>query len=171
MSEPIHIFEKPTKSEENKLHRIFMWSIGLKGVNALVECLVGFSLFFINTNEIMRVTTFLTQGELLENPDSVVANYILNTANNFAVSSHTFLIYYLLIHGAIKVFLIGGLLLDKKWAYPFAIVVLALFAAYQMFQYFYTPGLWLLALTMFDLFILALIYNEYRYGRKIRGVL
>ncbi len=159
------------KKEESRIRKIFVWSITIKGINAVVECVVGIALIFISPNIVTKIAVILTQGELVEDPDSAVANYILSLAHNFSINSHTFLIWYLLIHGIIKIFLITALLYDKKWSYPLALAILSIFAVYQLIQYFYTPGLWLLLLTLFDLFIIGLVYNEHRYGRKIRGVL
>lgn len=156
------------KSQERKLYKVFIWSLVLKGLNAVAECAIGLTLLFITPNEITKLAVILTQGELVEDPDNPFANYIVTIAHNFSINSHTFLISYLLIHGIIKLFLIGGLLLDKKWSYPLAMVILSLFVVFQLFQYFSTPSAWLLVLTLFDLFILGLVYNEYRYGRKIR---
>ena len=163
--------EPTTKSQERKLYKIFVGSLILKGLNASFECVIGAALFFIKPTAITKLAVILTQGELVEDPNSALANYILKIAHNFSVSSHTFLIYYLLIHGVIKLLLIGGLLMDKKWSYPLAMIILSLFVIYQIFQYTYTPSWWLLALTVFDLFILVLVYHEYRYGRKLRAVL
>jgi uncharacterized membrane protein len=171
MPEPMPIFEKPTKREERQIHKVFLWSIAIKGFDAVVESAAGVALIFVKPSVAIKLAVILTQGELVEDPNSAIANYIVKVANDFAISSHTFLIWYLIIHGVIKVILVGGLLLDKKWSYPLAIAVLSIFAGYQILQYTYTPSLWLLVLTLFDFFVLALIWHEYRYGRKIRGVL
>ncbi len=160
-----------TKPEERKIHKVFIVSIILKGLNACIEFAIGISLFFATASDITRLSVIITQGELVEDPGNPVANWILLVAHDFSISSHRFLAYYLLFHGVIKLFLICGLLLNKRWSYPLAIVILTLFALYQVVQYFYTPSLWLLALTLFDVFILILIYHEYKYGRKTRAVL
>jgi uncharacterized membrane protein len=158
-------------SREQKLYKVFIGSIIVKGLDACFECAIGIALIFVNPNAVTKLAVVLTQGELVEDPSSATANYILKIAHSYAISSHTFLIWYLLIHGVIKLFLVGGLLLDKKWSYPLAIVILSLFAIYQVIQYAYTPAIWLLLLTIFDVFIVALVYYEYTYGRKIRAVL
>ena len=51
------------------------------------------------------------------------------------------------------------------WAYPWMIAVLLLFIAYQTYQISLTPTIGLIALTVFDLAIVALTWREYRQQR------
>ena len=49
------------------------------------------------------------------------------------------------------------------WAYPLAITVFSLFGIYQIFEFTRTGSVWLLVLTLFDIFIIILTGHEYKY--------
>jgi uncharacterized membrane protein len=58
--------------------------------------------------------------------------------------------------------LVTALLLNKLWAYPWMIVVLVIFIGYQLYRIALSPSAGLIALTVFDLIIVALTLREYR---------
>ena len=74
-----------------------------------------------------------------------------------------------LLHGAVKVVLVIALLLNKLWAYPFMIIVLLIFIGYQLYRIAIQPSAGLVALTIFDVAIVALTWREYRRQRRIAG--
>jgi uncharacterized membrane protein len=151
---------------ERRIHQIFEISLVLKGAHALIECIGGLVLAFVSTCAITRLVNVLTQEELLEDPDDFVATHLLSAAQNFNVSTQRFYAFYLLSHGVIKVFLVIGLLRNKLWAYPFSLIVLGLFIVYQVYRYSYTHGFGLIVLTVFDVFVMGLIWHEYRLVRR-----
>lgn len=69
---------------------------------------------------------------------------------------------YLLAHGIVKVVLVGAVLKNKLWAYPWMIVVLLVFIGYQLYQIALQASVGMIALTIFDAFIVALTWREYR---------
>ena len=73
---------------------------------------------------------------------------------------------YLLSHGIVKCALVVGLLREKLWAYPASIAVFGAFIAYQLYRYSYTHEIALIALSIFDLFVISLAIHEYRLLRK-----
>ena len=151
---------------EQRIHQIFEISILLKGAHALIECIGGLALAFVGTSAITRLVNALTQEELLEDPNDFVATHLLSLAQNFTVSTQRFYAFYLLSHGVIKAFLVIGLLRNKLWAYPVSLVVLGLFILYQLYRFSYTHGFGLIVLTVFDVFVMGLIWHEYRLVRR-----
>ena len=151
---------------ERRIHQIFQISVLLKGAHALVECIGGLVLAFVSTSAITRLVNALTQEELLEDPNDFVAAHLLSLAQNFTVSTQRFYAFYLLSHGVIKAFLVIGLLRNKLWAYPVSLVVLGLFIVYQLYRYSYTHAFGLIVLTVFDVFVIGLIWHEYRLVRR-----
>jgi uncharacterized membrane protein len=151
---------------ERRIHQIFQISVLLKGAHALVECIGGLVLAFVSTSAITRLVNALTQEELIEDPNDFVAAQLLSLAQNFTVSTQRFYSLYLLSHGVIKVFLVIGLLRNKLWAYPVSLVVLGLFIVYQLYRFSYTHGFGLVVLTVFDVFVMGLIWHEYRLVRR-----
>jgi uncharacterized membrane protein len=109
----------------------------------------------------------LTQGELSEDPNDVIARYLLHTADGLTGSAVLFGAVYLLAHGAVKVGLVIALLLNKLWAYPCMITVLLIFIGYQLYRIVLQPSVGLVALTVFDAVIVVLTWREYRRQRRI----
>ena len=152
--------------QERRIHQIFEVSILLKGLNALIECVNGIAVAFISTQTIANIANFLTQEELIEDPRDFVATHLLSWAQNFSVGTKNFYAFYLLSHGIVKLFLVVGLLRNKLWAYPASLVVLGLFIVYQLYRFSYTHGAGLIALTVFDVFVMFLIWHEYSLIRR-----
>lgn len=151
---------------ERRIHQVFEISVLLKGAHALIECISGLVLAFVSTSVIARLANALTQEELIEDPNDFVAAHLASLAENFSVSTQHFCAFYLLSHGAIKVFLVIGLLRNKLWAYPVSLVVLGLFIVYQLYRFSYTHGIGLIVLTVFDVIVMGLIWHEYRLARR-----
>ena len=151
---------------ERRIHQVFEISVLLKGAHALIECVGGVALYFISTGTITDLVNRITQDELVEDPSDFVATHLLSFAGDFSVGSKQFYALYLLSHGLIKVFLVIGLLREKPWAYPASLVALILFIVYQLYRFSYTHSLGLIVLTVFDLFVIALIWHEYGLIRR-----
>jgi uncharacterized membrane protein len=151
---------------KDTLDRIFVIGILAKGLNGLAEFVGGLLLLFATPNSIHHLVALLTQGELSEDPNDVIAHYLLHTANGLTGSAVLFGAVYLLTHGAVKVVLVIALLLNKLWAYPCLIVVLLIFIGYQLYRIALDPSAGLIALTSFDAVIVALTWREYRRLRQ-----
>ena len=59
-----------------------------------------------------------------------------------------------------------GLLRGKLWSYPASLIVLGLFIVYQLYRFSYTHGAGLVVFTVFDVFVMGLIWHEYRLVRR-----
>ena len=153
---------------EKNIHLVFEISLIGKALFALLEIVGGILAYFISQALLLRVVTALTQDELVDDPHDFVANYLLHTAQNFSVGTQHFTALYLASHGIIKLFVIVGLLREKLWYYPLALVVFGLFIIYQLYRFSFTHSPWLLVLTVFDLAIMGLTWHEYRYLRRSR---
>jgi uncharacterized membrane protein len=147
---------------ERRIHEMFEIGILLKGAHALIECIGGFGLIFVNTSAIASLVNALTQEELIEDPNDFVATHLLRLAQTFTVSTQHFYAFYLLSHGVIKACLVIGLIRNKLWAYPASLLVLGLFIAYQLYRFSYTHSVGLIVLTVFDVIVMELIWHEYR---------
>jgi len=152
--------------DEHRVHKIFEISLLLKGAHALIECIGGIVLAFINTASIQSFAEKLTRGELLEDQHDFLATHLLRLAQNTSISTQHFYAFYLLSHGLVKVLLVVSLLRNKLWAYPVSLVVLGLFILYQLYRFSHTHGLGLIFLTAFDLVVMVLIWHEYRLVRR-----
>jgi uncharacterized membrane protein len=150
------------------LDRFFEIGIIAKGLNGLAELVGGLLLLFVSPARIQHLAGTLTQGELSEDPHDVIATQLLHTTNGLTGNAVLFGAIYLLTHGAVKVVLVVALLFNKLWAYPWMIGVLLLFIAYQVYRIALQPTAGLIALTVFDIAIVALTVREYARQRQLR---
>ena len=151
--------------DEKYVHLAFQVSLVLKAVFAVAEILAGIGAYFVTQQFLFRLVERITREELLEDPRDFVANYLFQSAQHFSVSTRHFTAVYLLSHGAIKLWLIVGLLRERLWYYPVAIAIFGLFIAYQLYRYSVTHSLWLLLITVVDVVVIVLTWHEYRYLR------
>lgn len=154
------------KISEDQIRRIFRVSVVLKGIDAFVECAAGVALALISTQTIVNLVNFVTQEELVEDPHDFIATHLVAIAQHFSIQSRHFYAFYLLGHGVVKLALVAGLLKGKLWSFPASLVVLGLFVVYQLYRFSYTHSVGLLALTIFDIFVMVLIWHEYGLARR-----
>lgn len=146
----------------DRLHRLFQIGLWLKGLDGLLEVAGGIVLAVASRHQIAAVVNHLVRGELSEDPGDVVANALLSLARHLSVGTATFVTAYLLVHGLVKLGLVGGLLAEKRRVFPVALAVLGLFLAYQVYRLASRPSPWLGALTVVDAVILGLVAREWR---------
>lgn|SRR5487761_797335 len=151
---------------EATIHLIFEASLLVKGAFALFELAGGIIAYFISQRFLLDLMTEITQDELREDPQDVVANYLLHQAQHFSLSAQHFAAFFLLSHGVVKLWLIAGLLREKSCYFPIAIVVFALFIGYQLYRFSFTHSFLLLLITALDVVIIGLTWHEYRYLRR-----
>jgi uncharacterized membrane protein len=144
------------------LDKFFEASVIIKGVEGVIELIVGFSLLTVSANAINHLTYLLTGDELREDPDDTLANFVLHSGQHLASGGTTYLVAYLLIHGFIKLVAVAGLLQNKLWAYPFSLVTLGLFMVYQVYQVSVGHSVAITLLTIYDVFLLWLIWREFQ---------
>lgn len=157
---------EPEPKNERFIHRLFVWGVLLKLVDGVLEVFGGIALFF--TGALANLATTLMQNELIEDPHDLIASHFQHSLPALLANSGWFASVYLLSHGIIKIGLAAGLLRDKPWAYPTAIVVFALFIVYQLYRYTFTHSLFLLFLTVLDLIVIWLTWHEYQYFKRHR---
>ena len=137
-----------------------MW---LKGIDGALEVLAGLALLLVSKGQIVHAVQWLIGTDLIENTHGFIATHMRSAAGNLSVHAHYFVGFYLAGHGLIKIGLVIGLLRDKRWAYPAAVVFLLLFIAYQAYRLTQTPTLLLGVLTAVDAVVIALIIREWRW--------
>jgi uncharacterized membrane protein len=152
--------------DEKRIHLIFEVSLFLKGIFALFEIAGGIIAYLLPPHVLLGVVATLTQQELAEDPRDMIANYLLHSAQHLSLGTKEFAAIYLLSHGAIKLWLIVGLLREKLWYYPVAMIVFGLFIAYQLYRFSFTHSAFLLLITAIDIAVIILTWHEYRYLRR-----
>ena len=153
--------EKLARSERRALDDTFKVSVILKGLDGLLELFGGVLLLSVKPATINRLLVRLTQHELSQDRHDFIATRLLHAGHDL---NHTqvFGALYLLAHGVVKIVLVYGLLKNQRWAYPTSLIFLGLFIAYQLYRIAVVPSIGLILLTVFDAFIVWLVWREYR---------
>ena len=142
---------------QNRVHQLFLVSVTLKGLHALIELVGGLALYLFDTRTIVG-WLYRAAGE----SNDLIAKF----ARTFTGQEHHFYAFYLISHGIVNMVIVAALLSRKLWAYPATFVVLVLFIAYQLYRYSFTHDIGLIAVTLLDVVVIGLASNEYRLLRK-----
>lgn len=150
------------------LDRVFEVSLLLKAASGVLQLIGGGALLFV-TPEQIRSWTFLIGTFLFADPSPEVSplrDWFVHLADRLDVHATVFAAVYLLVHGLVKVVLVVALWREKHWAYPWMLVALAGFIAYQCYEMVVDFSWLMLALTVFDLFVVALTAREWQLHRR-----
>ena len=144
---------------ERRIHQLFVLSILLKGLHALMEVGGGLALDLFSTDAIVR-WLYAKGGD----SDDLITKF----ARTFTGQEHHFYALYLVSHGLVNMGIAVALLSRRLWAYPATFGVLAAFMAYQLYRYSYTHDIGLIALTGLDLIVIGLAWHEYELVKRTR---
>jgi len=158
-----------TEGNEKLLRAIFDASLWLKAAFALSEVAGGIAAFFVSKQFLLGFVQWVFQDEFADDPHDFIATFFLHSVQGLTSGTLNFAAAYLLVHGVIKLWLIGGLLRERLWYYPTALVVFSLFVAYQLYRYTITHSVWLLLITAIDLAVIGLTWHEWRYLKQTRA--
>ncbi len=155
---------------DSKKERRFRWAfdvgVWLKGVDGVLEVLAGAVLLLVSKGQIVHAVHWLLGTDLIENPHGFIAERMRHAAGDLSAHAHYFAGFYLVGHGLIKIGLVIGLLRDKRWAYPAAVIFLLLFIVYQVYRLTQVPTILLAVLTAVDAVVIALIIHEWWWRSK-----
>jgi len=104
--------------------------------------------------------------ELSEDPNHFLAGFITNWAQGWSCGSQMFAALYPISHGVVKLSIVAVLLKGKLWAYHAGIFFFLAFIIYQLYRYSYTRSPWLVVLTVFDIAVIYLTWEEYKSKKK-----
>jgi uncharacterized membrane protein len=154
---------------EQRLHRFFEITLLLKALFAVGEIVAAIGVYVVPLDTVANFVGAISHAELRAHPHDAVAAHLADWAQNLSVGTQHFVAFYLLTHGAVKLWVIIGLLRERLWYYPVALVVFLLFIAYQIHRYTQTHSVSLLLITAVDLVVIGLTWHEYRYLLSVRG--
>jgi uncharacterized membrane protein len=141
---------------QHRLHQVFLYSIAVKGIHAAIELAGGLALYLFSTDMILD---WLWEA-------SRSSDWVARFAHGFSKPEHEFYAFYLVSHGAVNAAIVVGLLLRMRWSYHATFVVLTAFIAYQIYRYSYTHDIGLIVITVIDMVVIGLAWNEYRLFKR-----
>lgn len=156
----------PLFRPQTLLDKTYEIGIIIKGIDGTLELLGGILVLALSPHTITGITAFLTEDALRENPHNFIALRVQHAGHHLASGHTVFAAAFLLTHGLVKVVLVTCLLLNKLWAYPWALVVLSFFLVYQVYLLITAPTFGMAFLTVLDVIIIFLVYREWQ---KVRA--
>jgi uncharacterized membrane protein len=153
------------RSWRHALDETFRASLVLKGIDGALELIGGLLLLLVSPTTMDRIARDLFQHELSEDPSDFFARHVLHVTANLH-ATRTFGAVYLLAHGVAKLVMVVGLWRRQRWAYPFALIFLIAFIVYQLYRMTFAPSTGLALLTVFDVFVVLLVWRDYGEHRR-----
>ncbi len=143
-------------------HAAYLGTIAIKGIDGAVETLAGLVLLFVGKTRLHHLAMRLTAPELLH-PGSHTGHLIRNGAEGLMHASAAFLVFYLLVHGILKLGIAVSLIRERSaWIFPVSAVILTGFVGFMLYKLTLHWSLWLLSFALFDAVTIALVLNEWR---------
>lgn len=149
---------------------LFLVGIVFKGLDGVVEVLVGVPLLLLTHVQIVQIVQAMTAGELAEDPHDFLANLILHESAKLGAGVTFVGGIYLLVHGAVKIAIVIALFRGSQRAYPWAVAALSALLVVQVVDLIARFSFGVLALSVLDAIIVALTIREWRHGRSLPEV-
>lgn len=143
------------------LHYAYLAAILIKGFDGALEALAGMIITITGPERAYEWVIQFTAPELTGHHPALHA--IRNGATRLVESSHTFVIFYLLVHGVLKLGVVLALLRGGgRLVFPAASLILGAFVIYMGTELARHWSGWVLSFLLFDLLTLLLVLNEWR---------
>ncbi len=143
-------------------YRIYLASLWIKVVFAVVELAAGIEVYFVTIPQIRRLTSWILHLRIFADGHDRKTIFVQHALGNLPMNAKTFLAVYLALHGLLKIGLVAGLLSGKRWAYPLGLIGLGAFVFYQVFHYAKHGNAIILVFAAFDIFIMWMVWKEWR---------
>lgn len=144
------------------VHFLFEAGLIIKAGLCSAESLAGLGLLLVPVKRVNDLVFWLTHFEITAHPQDPLATWSRDAVAQFTLGTEQFYGWYLLVHGGLKLVMVIMLWSKVIWAYPASMAVLAGFVTYQLYEFVYDSSPFLLLLAAFDLFMIWLIWQEYR---------
>jgi uncharacterized membrane protein len=151
----------PSKKREKFLHYLFKGTVIFKGFDGILDVISSIVLTCIPAHDRINILPFLVRKELVEDPNDLLGNYLMNISQHFLPGTIKFVILYLAIHGLVKICMALALWSDNLKLFRVAGVVLAISIGYQMYRFTHTHSSLLLTVTIIDMLLMILLQHEY----------
>jgi uncharacterized membrane protein len=174
-----HLFARGAQAPDSTMHiapqspteivrqrRMFELALLLKGLNGLVELVGGMLALFVPLRTVNQVVLWLTASEIEDDPNDWLAHTLIDAAEKLSMGTKLYASFYLMAHGAIKVFLVYFLWREKPWAFPVGLSLIGALVCYSLYRYTHTHALSLQCFAAIDLVIMWFIWREYLLRRQ-----
>jgi uncharacterized membrane protein len=144
-------------------HLAYVVTVAVKGFDGGLETLAGLVIWITGPQRLYRWAVRITAPELYDGEHVRAVHAIRRGAEHLATTGAHFVVFYLLVHGILKlglaiVLLRGG----GRWIFPVGTLILTGFIAFMSYRLSQQWSNWLLGFALFDALTLALVLNEWR---------
>lgn len=144
------------------LHESYLVSLAIQATIGVSQLLAAILLQIAErTGELTMLAAFTAHQLARATPDPL-AGPLWRALHDFSVNRETFWSIYLIGHGILNLGVVAALLAKRPWAHPASMVVLAGFVVYQLERWRLTHAPVLIALSLFDIVVIALVWREWR---------
>jgi uncharacterized membrane protein len=152
-------------SKRQAVHWLFDVAVAVKAFNGVLE-IAGGSFLVLKPGWIGSTADALAASLLIQHPANSFAQMVGRWSDGLTADTEHFASIYLITHGVAKLFIAWGLIREKLWAFPTALVVFGLLILYQMYRFAHTHSLTLAVLIAIDVVVCYLIWREYGFRRE-----
>jgi len=153
---------KMLNQRDSIVNTSFYIGLIIKGFDALAELVGGCLLLSVNHDWVLQVIRLIAAPELGEDPTDIIMNYIIKFGDTFSLTSQHAVAVYLLIHGVMKIIIIGLLWTKQLRAYIPAAFAFVVFIVYETYSWIQTPSIILALFISIDIVMTFIIILEYR---------
>jgi uncharacterized membrane protein len=151
------------QNKKSLAHIAYLVTILIKGFFGLLEFTGGVIIATFGPQRLNTLVLQWTNPELYEARQNELILLLRHGVHELAQSKGYFVIFYLFVHGTLKMAITGVLLRGHgAWIFPFASVILLGFIGFFCYDLSHSWSNWVLGLALFDTFTLALVLNEWR---------
>src|ERR1700761_5500002 len=145
------------KQRKSFAHTLYLVTIAIKGFDGGLETLAGLLIWITGPQRLYRWAVRLTAPELGGNHEDA-AMAIRHGAEHLATNGAGFIVFYLLVHGILKLGIAVALLKGKgRWIFPVSAIVLIGFIVFMVEKLTHQWSWWLFGFAAFDGLTLALV--------------
>jgi uncharacterized membrane protein len=144
------------------LHIFYLSSLTIQAMIGTFQLLAAIALRqVLNDGWLARVLA-LTGHEPSEDAQDPIARFLWQALHGHALGGERFWSIYLFGHAVLNLGVVVALVADKPWARPASIAVLTGFIVYQLYRFALTGSWVMIALSLFDIAVIFLVWREHR---------
>ena len=152
-------------SKRQAVHWLFDAAVVVKAVNGLLEIAGGLVLVF-KPGWIGPTVASWVVDLMLHHSANRVGQAVVIWGYGLSADTEHFASLYLIAHGVAKAFIAWGLIRERLWAFPTALIVFGLLIAYQIYRFTHTHSITLALLIVVDIAVCYLIWREWGFRRE-----
>ena len=147
---------------KNIRETIFEYAMWWRIIYGTLRTLLGLGLLKLVGIPLITIVETVMQRELVDDPGDTLFNTVHHLLQLHPFTITYFLSAYMIFWGVTDIFLSIALLKHQLWAFPASLVLIAVFAVYEIYRFTHTHSLILLGIIGVDIFIFFAIQNEYK---------